>query len=72
MEQKSIVGANSLVTKDLESNSIYVGMSVKRIGLFDDYIKKRKYTEQGEYVSISQKMTQEEADKIWFLFHERH
>lgn len=67
-----IVGANTLVIKDLESNSIYAGIPAKRIGSFDDYIKKRKLTEQGELVSISQKMTQEEADKIWRLFHERH
>lgn len=41
-----IVGAGSVVTKDLKSGGIYAGVPAKKIGTFDEFIKKRmKYYE---------------------------
>lgn len=38
--ENCIIGAGSTVTKDLESNGVYVGTPAKRIGAFDEYVKK--------------------------------
>ena len=38
--QNCIIGAGSTVTKDLEPNGVYAGTPAKRIGSFDEYVKK--------------------------------
>lgn len=37
-----IVSSGSVVTKDVEPNSVIAGVPAKKIGTFDDYIEKRK------------------------------
>ena len=37
-----IIGAGSVVTKDIPDNSVCAGVPCKRIGSFDDFIRKRK------------------------------
>lgn len=37
-----IVGAGALVSKDLESNGVYVGIPAKKICSFDDYVNRHK------------------------------
>lgn len=38
--ENCIIGASSTVTKDLESNGVYAGAPAKRIGSFDEFVKK--------------------------------
>ena len=38
--ENCIIGAGSTVTKDLEPNGVYAGTPAKRIGSFDEYVKK--------------------------------
>ncbi len=67
-----IVGACSVVTKDLEPDGIYVGSPAKRIGSFSDFLKKRGALSDGSYsypyVKKNQNMTQEEAAAAWAFF----
>lgn len=37
-----IIGAGSIVTKDLPDNSVCVGSPCKKIGEFDEFVKKRR------------------------------
>ena len=37
-----IIGANSLITKDVPDNCVVVGTPAKVISTFDDFIEKRK------------------------------
>ena len=37
-----IIGAGSIVSQDLRESGVYVGSPAKKIGEFDDFIKKRR------------------------------
>lgn len=37
-----IVASGSIVTKDVEANSVVAGIPAKKIGTFDDYVEKRR------------------------------
>lgn len=69
-----IVGANTIVTKDLEPNGVYVGSPAKRIGSFDDYVKKMSKNSGGGYdypfVERNQCITNEEIERAWEMFAE--
>ena len=69
--ENCIVGAGSLVNKDLQSNSVYAGVPAKRIGSFDDYIAKRKLQNFAS-VEKSQCLTQYEIENAWKLFYSNH
>jgi len=44
-----IIGAGSLVTKDIPDNSVYAGVPARRICSFDEYVEKqRDYTKEFE------------------------
>lgn len=64
-----IIGANSLVNKDCEPNSIYAGIPAKRIGSFDDLVKKRSLKNYPT-VARNQELTQEEFENAWKYFYE--
>ena len=52
-----IIGANSVVTKDIPDNSVYAGAPAKFICNFDDYVKKHK--------DYSEKFRQKYGKKEW-------
>lgn len=55
-----IIGANSVVTKDIPDNSVYAGVPAKFICTYDDYVKKHKdYT-----VKFRQKYGRKEWGKV--------
>lgn len=37
-----IIGANSLVNKDIPDNSVYAGIPARRICSFDEYVEKQR------------------------------
>ena len=63
-----VIGANSLVNKDCEPNSVYAGSPARRVGSFEDLVRKRK---AGNYATASknQSLTQEEQAAAWAYFH---
>lgn len=66
-----IVGAASTVTKDLDSDGVYVGCPAKRIGSFEDYVQKCEKTDQGfnyPYVEHNQRITDTEIKRAWDNF----
>ena len=66
-----IVGAGSLVNKDLMENGVYAGVPAVRIDSFQNYLNKRK-TYHGAVVKRSQKITPEETACAWRIFREEH
>ena len=66
-----IIGACSVVTKDLEPNGVYVGCPAKKIGSFDNYCEKLETTEY-PIVQHNTRITDEEVEKAWeFFSHDR-
>lgn len=68
----AIVGSGSLVTKDLEGNSVYAGVPARRIGSIEDFIAKRVDIESYSWTRHNQAITTEEIERAWKLFDERH
>ena len=67
-----IVGAASTVTKDLEPGGVYAGCPAKRIGSFEDFVKKSEKTDHGydyPYVEHNQKITDAEIKRAWEMFY---
>lgn len=62
-----IIGANSLVSKDCEDNSIYAGIPARKIGSFEDFVTKRL---AGDYaiVAKNQRITEAETADAWARF----
>lgn len=71
-----IVGAGSVVTKDLEPNGVYAGCPAKRIESFDEYCRKLKQGSNGSYsyptVKRNTRITKEEIEKAWSFFQKKH
>lgn len=65
-----IIGSGTMVLSDLESNSVYVGMPARKIGTFDDFIKKRIETEADFEIEKSQVLTDEEIQRYWREFYQ--
>ena len=69
--ENCIIGASSTVTKDLEPNGVYAGTPAKRIGSFDEYVKKCAATGQDyeyPYVQHNQNISQDEIQRAWEFF----
>ncbi len=56
-----IIGANSLVNKDVPNGSVYAGSPAKKIGEFEDVVKKRRNV-----------VACESTDAYWRQFEEKH
>lgn len=68
-----IIGACSTVTKDLEPNGVYVGSPAKKIGSFDEFVKKRSFNHKTNeydypYVEKNQTLTTQEVNRAWKQF----
>lgn len=70
-----IVASGSVVVKDLEPNGIYAGVPAKRIGSFDELVRKRAIQEKNGSSATTQhnqKLTPQEIDAAWRIFEEQH
>ncbi len=63
-----IIGANSLVSKDCEPNSVYAGIPAKRLGSFDDFVAKRANVNYAT-AARNQQLSPEEIQRAWEIFH---
>ncbi len=67
-----IVGAGATVTKDLEPNGVYIGTPARRIGSFDDYVKKCAEVPGAgydyPYVEHNQRISDKEIQNAWEFF----
>ena len=72
--QNVIVGADSVVTKDLEANGVYVGCPAKRISSFDEYCEKAAQPSNGRYpyptVKRNTKIAIDEIERAWTFFNQ--
>ena len=66
-----IIGANSLVNKDLESGFVYAGIPAKKICTFEDFIDKRR-NKDCPYTNHNQRITEEEIRNTWEYFYKKH
>lgn len=70
-----IIGSGSVVTRDCEPNSVYAGVPAKKIGTFDEFVKKRIHQETENKIAITthnQHLTKEEIDNAWRIFNNLH
>lgn len=66
-----IIASGSVVTKDCEPNSVYAGVPARRIGSFEDFVRKRMKQEQtGEIATTmhNQALLPEEIQNAWDIF----
>ena len=61
IHDNTFIAAGTVVTKDLESGFVWAGVPAKKIGLFDDLIKKRE--------AIGQQMGDYNDQKCWESFY---
>ena len=64
-----VIGANSLVNKDLESGFVYAGIPAKKICSFEEFIHKRKNC---SFTAHNQDITVEEIQNAWDVFYKKH
>lgn len=68
-----VIGAGSLVNKDLESGYIYAGVPTKRICSFEDFVAKRKVEEYPrEYKRTGDSIDAKFAEHLWKKFCQDH
>ena len=68
-----IIGAGSLVNKDIPDNSVAVGTPARVIGSFDDFVAKRRAekTYPDELKPIGHAITKELEDWCWNDFNSK-
>lgn len=71
-----IIGAGSVVTKDLEPNGVYAGSPARRIGSFEEFCVKLETLPSGDYpyptVARNAAITREEVAGAWRFFVRQH
>lgn len=70
-----IIASSSIVVKDCEPNSVYAGCPAKKIGTFQDFMKRRVSDEQNGLISVTthnQALTDVERNKAWEIFEKNH
>lgn len=70
-----IIASGSVVTHDCEPDSVYAGCPARKIGNFNDFVKKRQAGELNGSISTTihnQALTEEEICKAWRMFDELH
>ena len=69
-----IVGAGTLISKDLAPNGVYVGVPAKRICSFDDYINRHSenFDSAGgysyPYIQHNQNILEDEIERAWRMY----
>lgn len=69
--ENCIIGASFTVAKDLEPNGVYAGTPAKRIGSFDEYVKKCSAIDgvyEYPYVQHNQNISAAEIQRAWEFF----
>lgn len=66
-----IIGANSLVNKDLEGGYVYAGNPAKKICSFIEFVNKRSISECS-FVEQSQRISENEIHMAWCNFERNH
>ena len=64
IHDNTFVAAGSVVTKDLESGFVWAGVPAKKIGTFDDLMKKR--------LALGDLIESYDADSCWKYFESQH
>lgn len=74
IQDNVIIGAGSLVNKDIPSNSVAAGVPAKVIGSFDEYLSKRRAenTYPDELRPRNELISAETAEWCWREFNESH
>lgn len=70
-----IIGTGSVVVRDCEPNSVYVGVPARKVGTFEDFIIKRISGESESIIATTmhnQKLTEEEIKNAWEVFDKTH
>lgn len=70
-----VIASGSIVTKDCEPNSVYAGVPARKIGNFDDFVKKCAQQEIDETMATTehnQALTESEIRNAWNLFNRKH
>lgn len=69
------IASGSVVTKDCEPDSIYAGCPARKIGTFEEFIKKRRIQEEEGQIATTthnQHLTEEEKVNAWSVFKRKH
>lgn len=72
IESNVIIGANSLVNTDLKANGVYVGIPVRRICSFDEFMNTRKSQKLKIGINKSQNLDEKEIESLWKVFEKNH
>lgn len=70
-----VIASGSVVTKDCEPDSVYAGCPAKRIGSFNDFVRKRKEKEISGELSTTvhnQALLEDEIKNAWRVFDASH
>lgn len=69
-----IIASGSVVTKDIEANSVVGGVPAGKIGTFDNYLVRRLEGERSGRISTTkhnQALTDDEIVRAWEVFNEK-
>lgn len=61
----TIIGAGSIVNRDISAGGVYAGSPVRFLCSFEDFIEKRLYEESDEIQKRNNDLTQETVNRAW-------